>query len=85
MAPVVHGLEDKYGSKINFVFLDIDDPNTQAFQEAFSYSSRWRPYMVLLDSSGQVAAGPFIGYTEGPVLEQAIIDLLVQEGIPPNP
>lgn len=82
MAPVVHGLEDKYGSVMNFVYLDIDDPNTEAFQEAFGYSSRWRPYLILLDSSGQVYGQPFIGATDGAVLEQAIIDMLTQEGIP---
>lgn len=66
---------------MNFVFLDIDDPNTQSFQQTFSYSTRWRPYMILLDSNGEIFGTPFIGYTDGAVLEQAIIDLLTAEGI----
>jgi hypothetical protein len=35
-----------------------------------------------LDGSGQVAGGPLIGYYNGTMLEQAIIDFLKQEGIP---
>ena len=82
MAPVSHGLENKYGDVMNFVYLDIDDPNTQSLRETFSYSSRWRPYIILMDSSGQVYGQPFIGVTDGAVIEQAIIDMLSAEGIP---
>jgi thiol-disulfide isomerase/thioredoxin len=82
MAPVVHGLENKYGSVVNFVYLNIDDSNTQPLQEALAFNARWRPYIVLLDGSGQVAGGPLIGYYNGTMLEQAIIDFLKQEGIP---
>ena len=84
MAPVSHGLEDKYGSVINFAYLDIDDPNTQSLQQAFSYNSRWRPYIILLDSNGNVYGTPFIGVTDGAVIEQAIVNMLTAEGIP-NP
>jgi hypothetical protein len=82
MAPVVHGLEDKYGSVMNFVYLDIDDANTMSLQEQVSYSSRWRPYILLVDSSGNIVGQPMIGVVNGAALEQAIVDLLVAEGIP---
>ena len=82
MAPVVHGLENKYGSEINFVYLNIDDNNTQPLQEALAYNVRWRPYIVLLDGNGQISGSPLIGYYNGPMLEQAIIDLLIHEVIP---
>ncbi len=80
MAPVVHGLEDKYGGMMNFAYLDIDDPNTESMQQALSYDRRWRPFIFLVSSSGEVL-DIFIGYTDGKQLEQAIVNLLVAEGV----
>ena len=46
MAPVVHGLEAKYGMYLDFVYLDIDDPATQEIRDQLNYSNRWRPYIL---------------------------------------
>ena len=82
MAPVVHGLENKYGAQINFVFLDIDDPATQSIQDAFGYARAWRPYFMLLGPNGEVLTRPdgtkyiWIGVVPGDEIELAIADVL---------
>ncbi len=54
MAPIVHGLESEYYGKINFVYLDIDDPATKTFQQALGF--RYQPQFFLLDGEGNVLA-----------------------------
>lgn len=59
MAPVVHGLEKQYGDKIQFIYLDVDDPANQALAQTLG--RRGQPEFYLLDGSGQVIerwAGP---------------------------
>jgi hypothetical protein len=80
MAPVVHGLENKYAQYMPFSFLDIDDPATVNIQNAVEYNRAWRPYVLLLDSSGEVSQ-IFVGVVSGLDMEQAIQDLLIQEGV----
>jgi hypothetical protein len=52
MAPMVHGLEAKYYGKIQFAYLDADDPNTRVFQRALGF--RYQPELYLLDGDGEV-------------------------------
>ncbi|MGH2625723.1 MAG: hypothetical protein ACRDHY_03625 [Anaerolineales bacterium] len=52
MAPVVHGLEQKYAGEVRFVYLDIDDPRTAPIKEQLGY--RVQPHMFLLDGAGNV-------------------------------
>lgn len=52
MEPIVHGLEDEYGDRIDFVIFDIDDPATEAAKEAYGY--RYQPNFFLVDRSGQI-------------------------------
>jgi hypothetical protein len=52
MAPVVHGLEAEYYGKINFAFLDADDPATEPFKSEFGF--RVQPEFYLVDGQGQV-------------------------------
>jgi len=47
MAPVVHGLEQEWGDWINFAFLDIEDPRTEAFQRQLGF--RLQPQFFLTD------------------------------------
>ena len=75
MAPIVHGLEGKYGDRVKFTFLDIDDPATQSLQQQLEYSYNWRPYILLVDAAG-VIHQVFIGVVDAVVLELAVLDLL---------
>lgn len=52
MAPIVHGLESQYSDRMNFVYLDIDDPATNEFKQALGY--RVQPHFFLLDGEGNV-------------------------------
>jgi hypothetical protein len=52
MKPIVHGLEDQYGDRIQFAYLDIDDPANDRWKEALGY--RNRPHYVLLDGEGNI-------------------------------
>ncbi len=52
MAPMVHGLEAKYFGKIQFSYLDADDPNTFDFQRTLGFYSQ--PEVYLLDGNGNV-------------------------------
>lgn len=49
---MVHGLQAKYEDKIQFTYLDIDDPNTRSFKQALGY--RVQPHFFLLDANGNV-------------------------------
>jgi hypothetical protein len=52
MAPMVHGLEADYHGKIDFVYLDADDPRTREIQRTLGF--RYQPEFYLLDGSGVV-------------------------------
>ena len=69
MAPVVHGLEAKYASQVDFVYLDIDDPNTAPFKSQLGY--RYQPHLFLLDGGGNVLM-QWVGFTGEADLESAL-------------
>ncbi|MEW6092620.1 MAG: hypothetical protein AB1531_01520 [Chloroflexota bacterium] len=52
MAPIVHGLEAEYFGRINFVFMDADDPATFDFQRALGFAVQ--PEFYLLNGEGNV-------------------------------
>ena len=52
MAPIVHGLEVEYFGKINFVYLDVDDPANADFLKQLGY--RYQPHFMLIDGHGSV-------------------------------
>jgi hypothetical protein len=81
MAPVVHGLENKYSQQMNFVFLDIDNPGTKDLQKELGYSTSWRPYIFFLNSEGEIVGDTLIGAQPDAVLEQALIDVLRGDGL----
>jgi thioredoxin-related protein len=51
MAPMVHGLEAQYFGKIDFFYLDADDPATREYQQKFGF--QYQPYFILLDGNGK--------------------------------
>lgn len=48
----MHGLEVDYFNKINFVYLDIDDPANETFKKQLDF--RYQPHLILLDGEGQI-------------------------------
>ena len=49
---MVHGLEARYADRIQFAYLDIDDPRTADLKAALGY--RVQPHFFLLDGDGNV-------------------------------
>ena len=60
MAPMVHGLEAKYFGRIQFTYLDADDPRTSDFQHILGFY--YQPEVYLLDTNGNVLQ-KWVGYT----------------------
>lgn len=60
MAPMVHGLEAKYFGRIQFTYLDADDPRTADFQRTFGFY--YQPEVYLLDPNG-IVLQKWVGYT----------------------
>ncbi|MFZ2169799.1 MAG: hypothetical protein WAW61_09200 [Methylococcaceae bacterium] len=68
MAPIVHGLEAEYSERMNFIYLDIDDPDTDPFKSALGY--RIQPHIFLLDEHGKII-GTWLGSVTEAELRQA--------------
>jgi thiol-disulfide isomerase/thioredoxin len=75
MAPLVHGLEEQYGERMNFIYLDIDDPDTATFKDALGY--RAQPHFFLLDVYGNVLQ-QWQGYVSVAEFQQAFEAALPQ-------
>ena len=50
MAPVVHGLENKYEGRIDFLYLNIAVPRNDSAKKAFGF--RATPHFFLVDGGG---------------------------------
>ncbi len=48
----MHGLEVEYYDRINFIYMDIDNPANETFKEILDF--RYQPQLILLDGNGQV-------------------------------
>ena len=77
MAPTVHRLEAEYAGRIDFVYLDIDDPATAGFRETLDYTLQ--PTYVLLDGAGLVV-DRWQGLVEAATFESAFQALLEPAG-----
>lgn len=73
MAPMVHGLEAKYFGRIQFSYLDADDPATKEFQRTFGF--RYQPEIYLVDADGNVLQ-KWVGDTSEEELEAAFAQYL---------
>ena len=74
MAPVVHGLEAKWGREINFLYLDIDDDRNDVFKRELGY--RLQPHFFLLDAEGNIIH-QWLGITPGAEFE-VVFETLTQ-------
>ncbi|NOY98661.1 MAG: hypothetical protein GXP40_05590 [Chloroflexi bacterium] len=75
MAPVVHGLEAKYYGRIDFVYLDIDDPRNDALKKQFGF--QYQPMFVLVDGDG-TALKTWLGYVPAEDFETAFVGVVEQ-------
>lgn len=75
MAPMVHGLEAEYYGRIQFTYLDADDPATFDFQRELGF--RYQPEVYLLDAEGNVLQ-KWIGYTSPDEFEAVFARYLPQ-------
>jgi len=66
MAPIVNGLKEKYGEKVNFVHLDIDDPENRELIRKLGVG--WPPVFYLLDGQGNILDRRYL-YKEASELE----------------
>jgi thioredoxin-like negative regulator of GroEL len=69
MAPIVHGLEQQYSSRVDFLYLDIQDSATVAAKARLGF--RATPHFFLLAPDGAVL-GEWQGVQERSVLEGAL-------------
>lgn len=68
----MHGLEQRHGTQVTFVYLDIDDARTDPFKQQFGY--RVQPHLFLLDGQGNVLQ-QWIGAVGEAELEQALVNV----------
>jgi len=69
MAPMLNDLAGEYEGKLNFIFLDVDDPANKKFRDALNY--RIQPQFFLLDKQGSIIK-QWQGYVEEEELQAAI-------------
>ncbi len=69
MKPIVHGLEAEYQERIQFTYLDMDDPATDAIKRELGF--QWRPHFFLLDGSGEIIR-QWVGMVEERELRAAL-------------
>lgn len=52
MAPIVHGLEQQYDAKVDFLYLDVQDSRTASAKARLGFVAT--PHFFLLDPAGRV-------------------------------
>jgi len=75
MAPLVQALEEAYAGEVNFIYLDIDDPDVTTFERELRF--RLEPHFFLLDGQGRVLR-QWVGYVTTAELQAAIEDALLR-------
>jgi len=72
MLPVLRNLENKYAGKVQFIYLDIDDPRTNPLKQALGY--QYQPHLFLLNGEGKVIK-QWIGYVPEVELDTVLSSL----------
>jgi thiol-disulfide isomerase/thioredoxin len=73
MAPIVHGLEEKFGDQIHFAYLDMDDPQNEKIRRELGVG--WPPVFYMLDEDGNVIDRRYL-YKETAELEEIFMKVL---------
>jgi hypothetical protein len=72
----VNGLEEQFGAEIQFVWLNIDDPNTLPLREQFGIVQRSR--YVLVNAAGEQEQ-VWIGLLDEVNVEEALTAFLAEQ------
>ena len=72
MAPIVHGLEQQFLGRVDFLHLHVGEPRTSEAKARLGFTST--PHIVLLREDG-TKVEEFIGVVEEGVLARALRDL----------
>jgi hypothetical protein len=62
MAPIVHGLEQQWQGRVDFLYLDVADSRNAAAMQRLGYQAT--PHFFLLDAGGRTLRS-WIGTVEG--------------------
>ncbi len=73
MKPIVNGLESEYGTQIEFVPINIDDPESTAYKQQYGF--RYQPHFLLVSPEGEVIE-EWLGYTDAAFFEQTFATVL---------
>jgi thioredoxin-like negative regulator of GroEL len=73
MQPIVHGLEQEFGDRVDFVTVDVDDPASEEMKRKLGY--RFQPHFFLLNAEGEVVAD-WLGMVPEAVLRGALESVL---------
>ena len=71
LAPVILGIESQYIDRVNFIYLDVDDPGTDTLKSNLNYRLIARPRLYLLDPQGNLLRD-WTGYVPREELQNAI-------------
>lgn len=69
MMPIVHGLQEQFGSKVDFLYLDVQDSRTASARSQLGFLGT--PHLFLLDAEGH-AVREWRGITADSVLFAAL-------------
>lgn len=73
MKPIVNELENEYGTQIEFIPVNIDDPESAQLKQQYSF--RYQPHFVLVSADGEVIE-EWLGYTDAAFFEQTFATVL---------
>ena len=74
MRPTIHKLQDEYGERVDFIYLDIDADNTKTLRKELEFTGL-RPTIVFLSGEG-TEIGRMVGMHSEEELASQIDDLL---------
>ena len=72
---MVHGLEEKWGQHVDFVYLDIDDSQTTPFKQQLGYI--YQPHIFLLDAQGNIVQ-QWVGAVQGETIQAELPKVINQ-------
>ena len=73
MAPVVHGLEKEYAGRVDFLYLNIADPETRSTRDRYGFKAT--PHFFFLKPDG-VALHAIQGVTPADSVRRGLDQLL---------